>query len=105
MPIDPAMLAKSLGTLNDLDPTRDLAATLQQAVIAAKQLFDADAAGIMLADADGNLHWASASTRAPRSLRTTRKCSRLVPARRRLPAAGQRSCTTPPWSSGGARSP
>jgi GAF domain-containing protein len=61
MPIDPAMLAKRIGTLNDLDPIRDLAATLQQAVRAAKQLFDADAAGIMLADADGQLHWASAS--------------------------------------------
>src|SRR5829696_2177807 len=31
MPIDPSMLAKSIGTLNDLDPTRDLPATLHQA--------------------------------------------------------------------------
>jgi GAF domain-containing protein len=61
MPIDPAMLAKSIGTLADLDPTRDLAATLQQAVDAAKGLFDADAAGIMLADVDGSLRWATAS--------------------------------------------
>jgi hypothetical protein len=68
MPIDPAMLAKSIGTLNDLDPTRDLAATLQQAVIAAKQLFDADAAGIMLADADGQLRWASASDQRAQTL-------------------------------------
>jgi GAF domain-containing protein len=68
MPIDPAMLAKSLGTLNDLDPTRDLAATMQQAVIAAKQLFDADAAGIMLVDADGKLHWASASDQRAQTL-------------------------------------
>jgi hypothetical protein len=60
MPIDPAMLAKSLGTLNDLDPIRDLAATLQQAVRAAKQLFDADA--------DGNLHWASASDQRAQAL-------------------------------------
>lgn len=68
MPIDPAMLAKSIGTLNDLDPTRDLAATLQQAVVAAKQLFDADAGGIMLADADGRLRWASASDQRARHL-------------------------------------
>jgi GAF domain-containing protein len=61
MPIDPGMLAKSIGTLTDLDPERDLAATLQQAVVAAKQLFDVDAAGVMLADADGQLRWASAS--------------------------------------------
>ena len=53
MPIDPSLLAKSIGTLTDLDPTRDLPAVLYQAVVAAKQLFDADAAGLMLADADG----------------------------------------------------
>jgi GAF domain-containing protein len=61
MPIDPALLAKSIATLTDLDPKRDLAATLEQAVVAAKQLFAVDAAGIMLADADGRLRWASAS--------------------------------------------
>jgi putative methionine-R-sulfoxide reductase with GAF domain len=61
MPIDPAMLAKSIATLTELDPDRDLAATLEQAVVAAKQLFAVDAAGIMLADADGRLRWASAS--------------------------------------------
>jgi hypothetical protein len=56
MPIDPALLAKSIATLTDLDPQRDLAATLEQAVVAAEQLFVVDAAGIMLADADGRLH-------------------------------------------------
>jgi GAF domain-containing protein len=61
MPIDPSMLAKSIGTLTDLRPDEDLAATLQQAVQAAKQLFDADAAGVMLVDLDGRLRWASAS--------------------------------------------
>jgi GAF domain-containing protein len=61
MPIDPATLARSIATLTDLDPERDLAATLEQAVVAAKQLFKVDAAGIMLADADGRLRWASAS--------------------------------------------
>ena len=80
MPIDPAMLAKSMATLTDLDPERDLAATLEQAVVAAKQLFGVDAAGIMLADADGRLRWASASD----------------------PLA---QAVTPPWSRAGARSP
>jgi hypothetical protein len=61
MPINPALLAVSLATLTDLDPQRDLATTLDQAVVAAKQLFAVDAAGIMLADADGKLRWASAS--------------------------------------------
>jgi transcriptional regulator with GAF, ATPase, and Fis domain len=68
MPIDPSMLAKSIGTLTDLHPDQDLAATLQQAVIAAKQLFDADAAGIMLTDLDGNLRWASASDQRAQTL-------------------------------------
>jgi GAF domain-containing protein len=61
MPIDPSMLAKSIGTLADVHPDEDLAATLQQAVQAAKSLFDADAAGVMLVDIDGTLRWASAS--------------------------------------------
>jgi GAF domain-containing protein len=68
MPIDPSMLAKSIGTLADLDPEQDLAATLHQAVIAAKQLFDADAAGVMLADLDGQLRWASASDQRAQTL-------------------------------------
>jgi len=37
------MLAKSIGTLTDLDPQRDLVATLHQAVVAAKQLFGCSA--------------------------------------------------------------
>ena len=49
------------GLLTDLQPDQDLAVTLQQAVTAAKQLFDADAAGVMLVDVDGSLRWASAS--------------------------------------------
>jgi len=61
MPIDPATLARSIATLTDLDPGRDLAATLEHAVVAAKQLFDVEAAGIMLADTNGRLRWASAS--------------------------------------------
>jgi GAF domain-containing protein len=68
MPIDPSMLAKSIGTLSDLHPEQDLPATLHQAVIAAKQLFDADAAGIMLVDIDGQLRWASASDQRAQTL-------------------------------------
>jgi signal transduction protein with GAF and PtsI domain len=68
MPIDPAMLAKSIGALNDLDPTRDLPATLHQAVVSAKRLLGAQAAGIMLADADGQLRWASASDQRAQTL-------------------------------------
>jgi GAF domain-containing protein len=68
MPIDPSMLAKSIGTLTDLHPDQDLPATLQDAVIAAKQLFEADAAGVMLVDIDGRLRWASASDERAQTL-------------------------------------
>jgi GAF domain-containing protein len=61
MPIDPALLARSIATLTDLDPARNLASTLEQAIVAAKQLFQVDAAGIMIADAAGKLRWACAS--------------------------------------------
>jgi GAF domain-containing protein len=61
MPIDPSLLAKSIGTLTDLQPQQDLVLTLQQAVLAARELFNADAAGVMLVDLDGGLRWASAS--------------------------------------------
>ena len=43
------------------DPQRGLAPTLQQITDAAKQLFGADGAGLMLVDAEGQLRWASAS--------------------------------------------
>jgi hypothetical protein len=104
MPIDPAMLAKSIATLTDLAPERDLAATLEQAVVAAKQLFAVDAAGIMLADDDGRLRWASASDPLAHVLEDNQEPSPLAPACRPLPAAGRRSFVTPPWSRAGARS-
>jgi hypothetical protein len=68
MPIDPADLAKSIGTLTDLHPEQDLAATLQEAVVVAKQLGEADAAGIMLAYMEGKLRWASASDQRAQTL-------------------------------------
>ena len=61
MPIDPTELTKSIGALGTLDPDHDLAPTLQQVVVAAKQLFEADGAGLMLIDRQGQLRWASAS--------------------------------------------
>jgi GAF domain-containing protein len=68
MPIDPGMLAKSIGTLTDLHPQHDLAKTLQDAAVAARQLFDVDAAGVMLVDADGQLRWASASNQLAQTI-------------------------------------
>jgi ANTAR domain len=95
MPIDPSMLAKSIGTLTDLHPDQDLAATLQQAVQAAKQLFDADAAGVMLVDIDGSLRWASASDQRAQVSEDNQEVFAAGPAWRRSPLVGRRSCTTP----------
>jgi GAF domain-containing protein len=68
MPIDPTDLSKSIGALGTLDPERGLAQTLQQIADAAKQLFAADGAGLMLVDADGQLRWASASDQSAQAL-------------------------------------
>jgi hypothetical protein len=65
MQIDPAVLAAIIGELHDLDLERGLTATLQQVVMAATALFGADGAGLMLADANGELRWASASDQQP----------------------------------------
>ena len=73
MPIDPALLAKSIAALTGPDPQRDLAATLEQAVVAVKQLFAVDAAGVMLAGADGKLRWASASDPLAQSLENSQE--------------------------------
>jgi GAF domain-containing protein len=61
MPIDPARLATRIGERHDVDLEDGMGATLQQVVMAARALFGADGASLMLADADGALHWASAS--------------------------------------------
>jgi signal transduction protein with GAF and PtsI domain len=73
MPIDSALLARSIAALTDLDPERDLASTLDQAVLAAKQLFMVDAAGIMLADNDGTLRSASASDQRAQTLQDSQE--------------------------------
>jgi GAF domain-containing protein len=68
MQIDPAALAASIGELHDLDLERGLPVTLQQVVMAAKTLFGGDGAGVMLADADGELRWASATDQYSQSV-------------------------------------
>jgi ANTAR domain/GAF domain len=61
MPIDPAHLVRSLGTLDTLDLDRGFTGTLQQVLRSARTLLDADRAGLMLVDQAGALRWASAS--------------------------------------------
>jgi GAF domain-containing protein len=68
MPIDPSELTKSIGAIGALDPERGLAPTLQHIVVAAKQLFEADGAGLMLIDQQGQLRWASASDQTAQAL-------------------------------------
>jgi GAF domain-containing protein len=79
MPIDPALLASSIGALADLDPEPDLPASLQRAVTAARQLLDADAAGITLTDATGGLHWASGSDQRAQAVENDREACAAGP--------------------------
>jgi hypothetical protein len=102
MPIDPALLAKSIVTLTDLDPERDLARTLEQAVLAAKQLFIVDAAGVMPADNDGNLRWASASDQRAQILEGSQESFAAGPCTQAF-AAG-RPAIMRPWNRGGGKS-
>ena len=61
MRIEPAGLAKSIGTLTTLEPNEGFPEALQQVVDAAKLLFQADGAGLMLVGKEELLSWASAS--------------------------------------------
>jgi len=101
MPIDPTDLAKSIGALGSLDPQRGLAPTLQQLTDAAKQLFRADAAGLMLIDAEGQLRWASASDQTAQTLEDRQERLAQGPCAvafsQRLPAAIRNIHTEPDW--------
>ena len=101
MPIDPTDLAKSIGALGSLDPRRGLAPTLQQIADAAKQLFSADATGLMLVDAEGQLRWASASDQTAQSLEDGQERLAQGPCAvafsQRLPAAIGNIRTDPDW--------
>jgi GAF domain-containing protein len=101
MPIDPTDLAKSIGALGSLDPERGLALTLQQLTDAAKQLFGADAVGLMLVDAEGQLRWASASDQTAQTLEDEQERLAQGPCAvafsQRLPAAIRNIHTEPGW--------
>jgi GAF domain-containing protein len=101
MPIDPSNLAKSIGTLDSLNPERGLAPTLQQVTDSARQLFSADAAGLMLVDADGQLRWASASDQTAQTLEDEQERLAQGPCAvafsQRLPAAIRDIKLEPDW--------
>jgi GAF domain-containing protein len=101
MPIDPTDLAKSIGALGSLDPGRGLAPTLQQIADAAKQLFAADGAGLMLVDTEGQLRWASASDQSAQTLEDGQERLAQGPCAvafsQRLPAAIRDLKLEPEW--------
>jgi GAF domain-containing protein len=102
MPIDPTDLAKSIGALGSLDPGRGLAPTLQQITDAAKQLFRADGAGLMLVDAEGQLRWSSASDQSTQTLEDGQERLAQGPCAvafsQRLPAAIRNLHSEPDWA-------
>jgi GAF domain-containing protein len=102
MPIDPTDLAKSIGALGSLDPGRGLAPTLQQIADAARQLFRADGAGLMLVDAEGQLRWASASDQSTQTLEDGQERLAQGPCAvafsQRLPAAIRNIHSEPDWA-------
>jgi GAF domain-containing protein len=101
MPIDPTDLAKSIGALPALEPEKGLARTLQQVVDAAKRLFAADAAGLMLIDKDGVLRWASASDQEAQNVEEGQERLAQGPCAvafsQRAPAAIRDVRTEPDW--------
>jgi GAF domain-containing protein len=101
MPIDPSDLAKSISGLDGLDPARGLAPTLQQLTDAAKQLFRADGAGLMLVDSEGALRWASASDQAAQNVEDGQERLAQGPCAvafsQRLPAAIRDLKAEPDW--------
>jgi len=102
MPIDPTELTKSIGAIGSLDPERGLAPTLQQVVVAAKQLFEADGAGLMLIDSHGQLRWASASDQTAQALEDGQERLAQGPCAvafsQRLPAAIRDIRVEPDWA-------
>jgi GAF domain-containing protein len=102
MPIDPTDLANSIGALGSLDLERGLARTLQQVTDGAKRLFRADAAGLMLIDAEGQLRWASASDQTAQALEDGQERLAQGPCAvafsQRLPAAIRNIHTEPDWA-------
>jgi transcriptional regulator with GAF, ATPase, and Fis domain len=61
MQIEPAALAKAIGSLDEIDLRQGLGPSVQQLVSMTKRLLEVDGAGLMLMDADGLLRWAAAS--------------------------------------------
>jgi GAF domain-containing protein len=60
-------LTRSIGKLAELDTAEDAEVALREAVEAARVLLDADTAGLLLANADGELGWAVAADPRARS--------------------------------------
>ena len=101
MPIDPSELTNSIGAIGALDPERGLAPTLQHVVVAAKQLFEADGAGLMLIDQQGQRRWAGASAQTAQALEDGQERLAQGPCvaafSQRAPAAIRDIASEPAW--------
>jgi hypothetical protein len=90
--------------LDTLDAERGFTGTLQQVLRSAKNLLDADVAGLMLVDHAGALRWASASdpmVETHKALGSAHSISVSWCAAGVLPATCQKRClarrVAPPW--------
>jgi signal transduction protein with GAF and PtsI domain len=59
--IEPAALAKAIGTLDEVDLGQGLGPSVLQLLGMTKRLLDVEGVGLMLVDAEGELRWAAAS--------------------------------------------
>ena len=71
---------------------------------AAKGLFDADAAGIMLADLDGTLRWATASDQRAQTLEDNQEVFAAGPCMAAFTSGRPAAMHDATWSGAGARS-
>jgi hypothetical protein len=73
MRIEPAALAKAIGTLDAVDLDRGLVPSVLQLVGMTKHLLGVDGVGLMLVDAEGALRWAAASDQQAEQLEQTQE--------------------------------
>lgn len=71
MRVDPHAVVHSIGALAGLDLTGDAGTGVHRAVDAARQLLHADTARLLLADATGQLRWATAVSRQAETITDT----------------------------------
>jgi hypothetical protein len=105
MPIDRAALAQKISALAGLDAERDLGRAMQQITSAAKALLRVDGAGLMPADARGQLRWATASDQQTQIIEEGQERLGEGPCVNAFAEHARWPCATRPRNRSGARSP